>query len=145
MFKNVYADWSTDVQSWALLCPFPGKVSTMFNFHFLLGNADIMAFAAYLLRVKSALSFCLLVSFITASTSALLKVTIKLTTVTAKISKANYYYWSKCSNWRPFAFTHARSRAVHWSTASSTTHWWTMRLTDERWIPVSRDISRSVR
>ena len=32
-------------------------------------------------------------------------------------------YWSRCSNWRPFAFTYARSRAVHWSTASSTTHW----------------------
>ena len=31
-------------------------------------------------------------------------------------------YWSSCSNWWPFAFTHARSRAVHWSTASSTTH-----------------------
>jgi len=31
-------------------------------------------------------------------------------------------YWSRCSNWRPLAFTHARSRAVHWSTASSTTH-----------------------
>ena len=26
-------------------------------------------------------------------------------------------YW-RCSNWRPFAFTHARSRAVHWSTDS---------------------------
>ena len=31
-------------------------------------------------------------------------------------------YWSRCSTWRPFAFTHARSRDVHWSTASSTTH-----------------------
>jgi len=31
-------------------------------------------------------------------------------------------YWNRCSNWRPFAFTHARSLAVHWSTASSTTH-----------------------
>ena len=29
-------------------------------------------------------------------------------------------YWSRCLNWRPFAFMHVRSRAVHWSTASST-------------------------
>ena len=38
------------------------------------------------------------------------------------LKKKPVNYWSRCSNWRPFAFTHARSRAVHWSTASSTTH-----------------------
>ena len=36
--------------------------------------------------------------------------------------KESVIYWSRCSNWRPFAFTHVRSRAVHWSTAWSTTH-----------------------
>jgi len=42
-------------------------------------------------------------------------------------------YWSRCSNWRPFAFTHARSRALHWSTASSTTHCGHRRIAGGAW------------
>ena len=30
---------------------------------------------------------------------------------------------SRCLKWRPFAFTHARSRVCHWSMASSTMPW----------------------
>jgi len=31
--------------------------------------------------------------------------------------KITGFFYSRCSKWCPFAFMHARSRAIHWSTA----------------------------